>query len=39
MAALGVMVVGQPRYFWDAGDAWLAPSTRSAPTGCSRIAR
>ncbi len=23
MAALGVMVVGQPRYFWDAGDAWL----------------
>ncbi len=24
MASLGVMVVGQPRYFWDAGDAWLA---------------
>jgi predicted amidohydrolase YtcJ len=23
MAALGVMAVGQPRYFWDAGDAWL----------------
>ncbi len=23
MAQLGVMVVGQPRYFWDAGDAWL----------------
>jgi len=23
MASLGVMVVGQPRYFWDAGDAWL----------------
>jgi predicted amidohydrolase YtcJ len=23
MARLGVMVVGQPRYFWDAGDAWL----------------
>jgi predicted amidohydrolase YtcJ len=23
IAALGVMVVGQPRYFWDAGDAWL----------------
>jgi predicted amidohydrolase YtcJ len=23
MAELGVMVVGQPRYFWDAGDAWL----------------
>ena len=20
---LGVIVVGQPRYFWDAGDAWL----------------
>lgn len=24
MARLGVMAVGQPRYFWDAGDAWLA---------------
>ena len=24
MASLGVVVVGQPRYFWDAGDAWLA---------------
>jgi hypothetical protein len=24
MAELGVVVVGQPRYFWDAGDAWLA---------------
>jgi predicted amidohydrolase YtcJ len=24
MARLGVTVVGQPRYFWDAGDAWLA---------------
>jgi len=24
MARLGVIVVGQPRYFWDAGDAWLA---------------
>jgi hypothetical protein len=24
MAALGVMAVGQPRYLWDAGDAWLA---------------
>jgi predicted amidohydrolase YtcJ len=24
MAALGVWVVGQPRYLWDAGDAWLA---------------
>jgi predicted amidohydrolase YtcJ len=23
MARLGVMVVGQPRYFWDAGDVWL----------------
>ncbi|HET9757986.1 MAG TPA: amidohydrolase [Candidatus Limnocylindrales bacterium] len=23
IAQLGVMVVGQPRYFWDAGDAWL----------------
>jgi predicted amidohydrolase YtcJ len=23
IARLGVMVVGQPRYFWDAGDAWL----------------
>ena len=23
MAALGVMVVGQPRYLWDAGDGWL----------------
>ena len=23
MASLGVMVVGQPRYFWDAGDGWL----------------
>jgi predicted amidohydrolase YtcJ len=23
MARLGVVVVGQPRYFWDAGDAWL----------------
>ena len=23
MAQLGVMVVGQPRYFWDAGDTWL----------------
>jgi predicted amidohydrolase YtcJ len=23
MAGLGVMVVGQPRYFWDAGDGWL----------------
>ena len=24
MARLGVIAVGQPRYFWDAGDAWLA---------------
>lgn len=24
MVTLGVMVVGQPRYLWDAGDAWLA---------------
>ena len=24
IARLGVIVVGQPRYFWDAGDAWLA---------------
>jgi predicted amidohydrolase YtcJ len=24
MARLGVWAVGQPRYFWDAGDAWLA---------------
>jgi predicted amidohydrolase YtcJ len=24
MARLHVMAVGQPRYFWDAGDAWLA---------------
>jgi predicted amidohydrolase YtcJ len=23
IARLGVIVVGQPRYFWDAGDAWL----------------
>jgi predicted amidohydrolase YtcJ len=23
MARLDVMVVGQPRYFWDAGDVWL----------------
>jgi predicted amidohydrolase YtcJ len=23
MAELGVIAVGQPRYFWDAGDAWL----------------
>ena len=23
MARLGIMVVGQPRYVWDAGDAWL----------------
>jgi predicted amidohydrolase YtcJ len=23
MASLGVMAVGQPRYFWDAGDAWM----------------
>ena len=23
MARLGIMAVGQPRYFWDAGDAWL----------------
>jgi predicted amidohydrolase YtcJ len=23
MARLGVMAIGQPRYFWDAGDAWL----------------
>jgi predicted amidohydrolase YtcJ len=23
MASLGVVVVGQPRYFWDAGDGWL----------------
>lgn len=23
MARLGIWVVGQPRYFWDAGDAWL----------------
>ena len=23
MARLGVWAVGQPRYFWDAGDAWL----------------
>jgi hypothetical protein len=24
MARLGVIAVGQPRYFWDAGDAWLS---------------
>src|SRR5262245_13459 len=24
MARLGIIAVGQPRYFWDAGDAWLA---------------
>jgi predicted amidohydrolase YtcJ len=24
MARLGVIAVGQPRYFWDAGDSWLA---------------
>jgi predicted amidohydrolase YtcJ len=24
MASLGVMAIGQPRYFWDAGDAWLS---------------
>ena len=24
MAELGVIAVGQPRYFWDAGDSWLA---------------
>jgi predicted amidohydrolase YtcJ len=24
MAELGVNAVGQPRYFWDAGDSWLA---------------
>jgi hypothetical protein len=24
MAELGVVAVGQPRYFWDAGDSWLA---------------
>ena len=24
MARLGVIAIGQPRYFWDAGDAWLA---------------
>ena len=24
MAQLGVIAVGQPRYFWDAGDSWLA---------------
>ena len=24
MATLGLTVVGQPRYFWDAGDGWLA---------------
>jgi predicted amidohydrolase YtcJ len=24
LAELGVIVVGQPRYFWDAGDGWLA---------------
>ncbi len=24
MARLGVMAIGQPRYLWDAGDAWLA---------------
>jgi predicted amidohydrolase YtcJ len=23
MADLGVWAIGQPRYFWDAGDAWL----------------
>ncbi|MFL5776564.1 MAG: amidohydrolase [Chloroflexota bacterium] len=23
MARLGVIAIGQPRYFWDAGDAWL----------------
>ena len=23
MASLGVLVVGQPRYLWDAGDGWL----------------
>jgi hypothetical protein len=28
MAELGVMAVGQPRYFWDAGDAWLAAFDR-----------
>jgi predicted amidohydrolase YtcJ len=24
MARLGIVAVGQPRYFWDAGDDWLA---------------
>ena len=24
MADLGIVVIGQPRYFWDAGDDWLA---------------
>ena len=24
MARLGIIAIGQPRYFWDAGDAWLA---------------
>jgi predicted amidohydrolase YtcJ len=24
IAELGVIAVGQPRYFWDAGDAWLS---------------
>jgi hypothetical protein len=24
IARLGIIAVGQPRYFWDAGDAWLA---------------
>jgi predicted amidohydrolase YtcJ len=24
MARLGIIAVGQPRYFWDAGDSWLA---------------
>jgi predicted amidohydrolase YtcJ len=24
MAQLGIWAIGQPRYFWDAGDAWLA---------------
>jgi predicted amidohydrolase YtcJ len=23
MARLGIIAIGQPRYFWDAGDAWL----------------
>ena len=30
MARLGVMAVGQPRYFWDAGDAWLGVARRGA---------